>query len=169
LPGETVFRDPRNTYHHITLGAVLAAYAMDAHHARRLDGLLSMDIEQAQNLLGKVASLFPSEDKNKDVTVGEFVSRLLDHAPAALDDLGRFAEWRRAFEKYMERTEPFLSGMTGGDLEKLAGRPVSRAQSNLVRTTCAHHRIEYPALANRLAAFEWLRDVGANLRFREWR
>lgn len=35
IPGETVFRDPKDAYHQITVGAVLIRYELSAHDARR--------------------------------------------------------------------------------------------------------------------------------------
>ena len=166
-PGETAFRDPQNVYHQITLGAVLGNYQLSAHHARRLDGLLSMKFEQLVDLVQYITSqASDDEDDNDNETVGEALLELLDSAPPTLEDLGRYAEWRRAFDRYMKPTERFLSQMTTGDLEELAERPATKAQVNLIRTTCAYHRIDFPALPNRKVAFEWLRDIGANPRFR---
>ncbi len=169
-PGETAFRDPQNVYHQITLGAVLGNYQLSAHHARRLDGLLSMKFEQLIEVVRCITSQASDhEDENDEETLGEALLELLDGASPTLDDFGRYAEWRRAFDRYMKPTEKFLSRMTAGDLERLAEQPPSKAQVNLVRTTCAFHHIDFPALSDRKVAFEWLRDIGANPRYRERR
>lgn len=169
-PGETAFRDPQKVYHQITLGAVLENHQLSAHHARPLDGLLSMKFEQLVELVRYVAGQNDNEEDDSDEeTVGEALLQLLHGAPPTLEDLGRYAEWRRAFDRYMKPTERYLSQMTAGDLEELAERPPTKAQINLIRTTCAYHRIDFPALFNRKVAFEWLRDIGANPRYRERR
>ena len=168
-PGETVFRDPYNTYHHITIGAVLASYDVDAHHARRLDGLLAMNADQFREMIDRLPDGGEDEDEDEEdnPTVGQMLLQLMTEADGPLENFGRYAEWRRAFDRYMTPTARFLSGMTAEDLAKLEGRPPTRAQLNLVRTTCEYHRLAFPELPNRAAAFRWLRDAGANARYRE--
>jgi|GEM_PF-1630039 len=169
-PGETKFRDPVDTYHQITIGAVLARYGLNAHHARLLDGLLSMNLRQLQEFMAEASVVAPSDDGDDDEgSMGSALLELLELMPGRLDEIGRYAEWHRAFDSYMEKTQPFLESMTADDLERLAARPASKKQMHLIRTTCAYHRIAFPTVPNRRAAFEWLRDIGANEKYREVR
>lgn len=165
-PGETRFRDPQDVYHQITLGAVLCAHRLNSHHARAVDGLLSMTFEQLKAVLEEASRLASDEDDD-DEPMGSMLLRVLELVPGRLDEFGRFAEWRRAFDAYMRRTTPFLQGMTAEELVKLETRPPSKKQMHLIRVTCTYHRIPFPAVPNRRAAFEWLRDIGANARYRE--
>ncbi len=97
-PGEAVFRDPMDVHHHITLGAVLSAHDLSAHYARRLDGLLAMRIDR----LDALESLRDEFDAalSGDETIGEVLVRFLDMAAGVLEAEGRYAEWRRAFDRY---------------------------------------------------------------------
>ena len=164
-PGETVFRDPKDAYHQITLGAVLVQYGLSAQHARALDGLLSMSVDQLQGLFAQL----PYADDDDDGPLGLALLELLELVPARLDEFGRYAEWRRGFDRYMERTKPYLDGLTDEDLELLGSRPPTSKQMHLIRVTCAYHCIAFPAVSNRRVAFEWLRAVGANAKYREVR
>lgn len=166
-PGETVFRDPKDVYHQITLGAVLIQYGLSAHHARALDGLLSMTAEQTIDFMGEVTRLVDPDDESG--TVGSTVRDLLELMPGRLDQLGRYAEWRRALDRYLERTKPYLDDLSDEDLQRLALRAPSKKQLHLIRVTCAYHGLAFPAVADRRAAFEWLRDMGANAKYREAR
>ena len=129
---------------------------------------IGSDLEQLARQLDRALSHLDNTERRlntSQITPGE--TAFLHGAPPMLEDLGRYAEWRRAFERYMKPTERFLSQMTARDLEELAERPPTKAQINLIRTTCTYHRIDFPALSNRKVAFEWLRDIGANPRYRE--
>ncbi|WP_435203774.1 hypothetical protein [Qipengyuania sp. 902] len=169
LPGETVFRDPKDAYHQITLGAVLIQYGLNAHHACALDGLLSMTFEQLKALAAEALQIVDKESDDDDETMGSGLLKLLELMPTRLEQFGRYAEWRRGFDRYMEKTRPYLDGLTDGDLHRLAGRPPSKKQMHLIRVTCAYHGIAFPAVPDRRAAFEWLRDIGANVKYREVR
>ncbi|WJY19867.1 hypothetical protein QQS45_06540 [Alteriqipengyuania flavescens] len=168
-PGETRFRDPHDVHHQITLGAVLCAYKLNAHHARAIDGLLSMTVEQMKAILEEASSIEgdDDDDEDEDETMGTVLLKLVELVPGRLDEFGRYAEWRRGFDAYMDRTRPYLEDMTAEDLEKLETRPPSQNQMRQIRVTCAYHRIPFPAVPNRRTAFEWLRDFGANTRYRE--
>lgn len=166
IPGETAFRDPRDTYHQITVGAVLVSRGINAHHARQLDGLLEMKLDGLFEYLQLMSEL-DKDAEDQDETLGAALLKLLDLDPGKLEKLGRYAEWRRAFERYMVPTENFLTRMTPEDFKKLGERPPSRKQLSLIRTTCQYHRIDFPEIANRLAAYCWLRDIGANPLYRE--
>ena len=169
MPGETVFRDPKDAYHQITLGAVLVQYGLNAQHARALDGLLSMTFDQMKAVAAEATQIVDEDSDDDDETMGSGLLELLELMPARLEQFGRHAEWRRGFERYMERTRPYLDGLTDEDLRQLATRPPSRTQLHLIRVTCAYHGLAFPALPNRRAAFEWLRDIGANGKYREVR
>ena len=160
-PGEVAFRDPQDVYHHITIGAVLVAQGLSAHDARRLDGLLSLPVAEAARLLQEAADLDPAEEP----TVGELLVAVLDRLADPLEAIGRFAEWRRGFERYRSRTEAYLAQLTPDQLADLKRKPVSQKQTEQVRRTCACFDIEFPALANRAEAFEWLWNAGANLSY----
>ena len=166
-PGETVFRDPKDAYHQITLGAVLIQYGLNAQHARALDGLLSMTFDQMKAVAAEATQIV-GEDSD-DETMGSGLLELLELMPTRLEQFGRHAEWRRGFERYMERARPYLDGLTDEDFQQLATRPPSRTQLHLIRVTCAYHGLAFPAVPNRRAAFEWLRDIGANAKYREVR
>ena len=166
-PGETRFRDPQDVHHQITLGAVLCAYGLNAHHARAIDGLLSMTAEQLDAVLEEASGIEGDEHDDEDETMGAVLLRLVELMPGRLDEFGRYAEWRRGFDAYLKRTTPYLEGMTAEDLAKLETRPPTKNQMRQIRITCAYHRIPFPTVPNRRAAFEWLRDVGANTRYRE--
>ncbi len=166
-PGETVFRDPKDAYHQITLGAVLVQYGLSAQHARALDGLLSMTFDQMKAVAAEATELVGMYSDDDDETMGSGLLELLDLMLTRLEQFGRHAEWRRGFERYMERTRPYLDGLTDEDLQQLATRPPSRTQMHLIRVTCAYHGLAFPAVPNRRAAFEWLRDIGANAKYRE--
>lgn len=169
-PGETVFRDPKDAYHQITLGAVLVQYGLSAHHARSLDGLLSMSLEQLKAVLEHASRIVGDEDDDDDNEImGSTLLELLELMPTRLEQFGRYAEWRRGFERYMARTRPYLDGLTDEDFQQLAGRPPSKKQMHLIRVTCAYLGMAFPAVPNRWAAFEWLRDIGANPKYREVR
>ncbi len=168
-PGETRFRDPQDVHHQITLGAVLFAYGLNAHHARAIDGLLSMTGEQLKAILEEASSIEGDDDDDEDETMGAVLLKLVEVVPGRLDEFGRYAEWRRGFDAYTNRTKPYLEGMAAEDLAKLEARPASKKQMHLIRITCAYHRIPFPAVPNRRTAFEWLRDIGANTRYRELR
>tara|TARA_R110002020_G_scaffold212556_3_gene419188 strand:- start:100 stop:723 length:624 start_codon:yes stop_codon:yes gene_type:complete len=163
-PGERVFRDAKDTFDHITLGAVLSAHNMSAHQAVRIDGLLSMTAEGMNDFVDAL-TILDGQGKETD-TIGELLIRFLDLAASQLEAQGRYATWRRAFDKYLAVTKSRLDTMTAEQLEKLRKKPVSKKQVDLVRYTCACHRLEFPKLENRGTAFEWLRDIGANPRYR---
>jgi hypothetical protein len=170
-PGETSFRDPRDAYHQITIGAVLAQYKLSAHHARALDGLLSMSFDQLMEVWDEVEEIIGEHEDGDDdeETLGSSLLELLELIPGRLEQFGRYAEWRRAFDRYQERTKPYLEGLSDDDLRRLADCPPSAKQMHLIRSTCAYHRIAFPAVPHRRAAFEWLRDIGANAKYREVR
>lgn len=168
-PGETVFRDPKDAYHQMTLGAVLIQYGLNAQHARALDGLLSMTFDQMKAVAAEATQIVGEDSDDDDETMGSGLLELLELMPTRLEQFGRHAEWRRGFERYMERTRPYLDGLTDEDLQQLATRPPSRTQLHLIRVTCAYHGLTFPAVPNRRAAFEWLRDIGANAKYREVR
>jgi len=168
-PGETVFRDPKDAYHQIALGAVLVQYGLSAQHARALDGLLSMTFDQMKALAAEATQIVGEDSGDDEETMGSGLLELLELMPTRLEQFGRFAEWRRGFERYMARTRPYLDGLTDEDLQQLAGRPPSKKQMHLIRVTCAYHGMAFPAVPNRQAAFEWLRDIGANAKYREVR
>lgn len=169
VPGEVAFRDPAGSYHQITIGAVLTAREFSAHDARALDGLLSMNIDEVVLLIQQMVDEDPDGDlrTGEDETVGAALAAILSRHSSALESRGRYVEWRRTFDRYQDTTERFLSGLGEVDLEKMSQRPPSRKQLSLIRTTCGHLRLEFPFLADRAAAFCWLRDVGANTRYRE--
>lgn len=168
-PGETVFRDPKDAYHQITLGAVLVQYGLSAHHGRSLDGLLSMSFDQMKTFATEAMQIVGEDSDDDNGTMGSGLLELLELMPTRLEQFGRYAEWRRGFDRYMERTRPYLEGLTDEDVARLSTRPPSRTQLHLIRVTCAYHSLAFPAVPNRQAAFEWLRDVGANARYREAR
>lgn len=163
-PGEIAFRDPQDTYHQISLGAVLAAHGMSAHDGRRLDGLLSLPLGELERLSEDLADFDSLVEPGH--TVGQALVRFLSMAAGHLDAQGRYAEWRRAFDRYHERTQSYFENLTEEKLEDLRRRPVSRKQTELVRYTCACRGLEFPVLKNRGDAFDWLRKVGANPRYR---
>ena len=168
-PGEIAYRDPAGSYHQITIGAVFTARDLTAHDARALDGLLSMHTDEMISLMQEMVS--EASDKNlegdDDVTIAFALKAVLSRYSSTLESRGRYAEWRRSFDRYQAATEKFLAGLSEDDLEKMSQRPPSRKQLLLIRTTCAYLRLEFPVLADRAAAFRWLRDVGANTRYRE--
>jgi len=168
-PGEAVFRDPKDAYHQITLGAVLVQYELSAQHARALDGLLSLSFDQMRAVVAEATKIVGQDSDDGDETLGSGLLELLELMPNRLEQFGRHAEWLRGFDRYIERTRPYLDGLTDEDLDRLAMRPPSKKQMHLIRMTCAYHRIAFPAVPNRRAAFEWLRDIGANAKYREVR
>ncbi|RDC61352.1 hypothetical protein HME9302_02574 [Alteripontixanthobacter maritimus] len=168
-PGETTFRDPKNAYHQITIGAVLTARGLSAHEARALDGLLSMTFEEVVALIQDMPDEDPAEEDDDSETIADGLIAILSRHATALENRGRYADWRRSFDRYRTTTDRLLSDMTEEDLEKLSKRPPTRKQLSLIRTTCTQLRLEFPTLANRADAFRWLRDVGANTRYRERR
>ena len=168
-PGETTFRDPKDAYHQIALGAVLVQYGLSAQHARALDGLLSMTFDQMRAVAAEATHIVSEDSDDDDETMGSGLLELLELMPTRLEQFGRHAEWRRGYERYMERTRPYLDGLTGEDLQQLATRPPSSKQLHLIRVTCAYHGLAFPAAPNRQAAFEWLRAIGANVKYREVR
>lgn len=167
IPGETVFRDARDTYHHITIGAVLAAHGLAADDARRLDGFLSLPPRQVLEDDTILAEW--QEGMRRGRTMGEALSIFLDRAAPYLTDCGRYAEWRRRYDAYMERSKSFLSACDDAALAMMLRRPPSRRQLWLVRYTCECLQLPFPELPNRRAAFLWLRDAGANPRYRRAR
>ncbi len=169
VPGEVAFRDPAGSYHQITIGAVLTAWEFSAHDARALDGLLSMNIDEVIKLIQQMVDEDPDGElrAGEDETVGAALTAILTRHSSTLESRGRYVEWRRSFDRYQETTERFLSGLGEVDLAKMSLRPPSRKQLSLIRTTCANLRLEFPVLADRADAFRWLRDVGANTRYRE--
>ncbi len=168
-PGEAVFRDPKDAYHQITLGAVLVQYGLSAQHARALDGLLSMTFDQMKAVAAEATQIVGDDSDDDDETMGSGLLELLELMPNRLEQFGRYAEWRRGLERYMERTRPYLDGLTDEDLDQLTSRPPSNKQLHLIRVTCAYHGLAFPAVPDRRAAFEWLRDIGANAKYREVR
>ncbi|MCP9223389.1 hypothetical protein MKP08_11570 [Erythrobacter sp. LQ02-29] len=168
-PGETGFRDPKDVYHQITLGAVLVQYGLSAQHARALDGLLSLAFDQARTVVEEASQIVGEASDDDNETIGSGLLELLELIPTRLEQFGRYAEWRRGFDRYTDRTRPYLDGLTDEDLHRLAGRPPSKKQMHLIRVTCAYHGIAFPAVPDRRAAFEWLRDIGANPKYREVR
>lgn len=169
VPGEVAFRDPAGSYHQITIGAVLTAREFSAHDARALDGLLSMNIDEVVLLIQQMVDEDPDGESRvgEDETIGAALTAILSRHSSTLESRGRYVEWRRSFDCYQDTTERFLSGLGEVDLEKMSLRPPSRKQLSLIRTTCAYLRLEFPVLTNRADAFRWLRDVGANTRYRE--
>ncbi len=167
-PGEVAFRDPAGSYHQITIGAVLTAYDLSAHDARALDGLLSLPVSKVEELIANLRRQRADEpDPAQGETVASILQTILCLWSSELEQEGRYAEWRRSFDRYMAATEPFLAELTEEALERLAQQPPTRKQVNLIRLTCDQFRLEFPALLNRAEAFGWLRDAGANARFRE--
>jgi len=167
VPAEVVFRDPLDTYHHINLGAVLAAYGLSANDARRLDGFLAMrplDVLDDDGILGHWKSGLV-----RGKTVGEALLIFLDCVAGLLEDHGRYAEWRRKYDDYIARTKVFLKSLDEEMLVAMLRKPPSRKQLWLVRYTVECLGVEFPELSDRRAAFIWLRDVGANPRYRRAR
>ena len=164
-PGEVIYRDAHDAYHHITTGAVLSAYGVSAHYARRLDGFLALDILQAledESLFDKWKESFTQKR-----TVGEALLCFLDRAAGFLEAKGRHAEWRRRFDAYMRKTEGFFAVLSDEKQAGMLRKPATRKQASMVRYTCECLRLDFPALENCWVAFEWLRDIGANPRYRE--
>lgn len=164
-PGEVVYRDAHDAYHYITTGAVLSAYGVSAHYARRLDGFLALDILKALN----DESLFNEwkDSFTRKRTVGEALLCFLDRAAGFLEAKGRHAEWRRRFDAYMRKTEGFLAALDDEKRAAMLRKPATPKQISMVRYTCECLRLDFPALENRWIAFEWLRDIGANPSYRE--
>lgn len=169
VPGEVAFRDPAGSYHQITIGAVLTARDLSAHDARALDGLLSMSIDELKELIQQMVNEDPNGNlrAGEDETVGSALIAILNRHSSTLESRGRYVEWRRSFDRYQATTERFLSGLSVDDLERMPQHPPSRKQLSLIRTTCAYLRLEFPVVADRADAFRWLRNVGANTRYRE--
>ena len=164
IPGEVAYRDARDTYHHITLGAVLAAHGLAADDARRLDGLLSLAPDA---LLGDETMLDCLRiGMRRGRSVGEALSIFLDRAAPYLEDRGRHAEWHRRYLSYIKRTESFFAAYDDAARAAMLRRPPSRKQLWLVRYTCETLQLAFPELPDRHAAFEWLSRVGANPRYR---
>jgi len=165
VPGEVAYRDPALTYHQITIGAVLCARGFTAHDARRFGGLL--DKRLADVLANAELSTVLKEALAGGLTVGEALMKILHAGGGQLEAAGRMAEWRRSFETYMAKSEAFLAGLNDEVRATMLRRPPSKKQLWLVRETCAALQLEFPELPNRLAAFEWLRANGANVKFKE--
>jgi len=165
VPGEVAYRDPALTYHQITIGAVLCARGFTAHDARRIDGLLAERL--ADVLADAELSTVLKEALADGLTVGEALMKILHACGGQLEAAGRMAEWRRSFETYMAKSEAFLAGLNDEVRATMLRRPPSKKQLWLVRETCAALQLEFPELPNRLAAFEWLRANGANVKFKE--
>lgn len=170
-PTEAVFRDPKDVYHQIMVGAVFTAHGFSAHHARALDALLSMTWDEARAFAEALQDdgHGSKEDDADDATMGATLMELVSVDPDRLDAIGKIAEWRRRYDRYSKRTATALGEITEDVLERMAMRPVSKAQLALVRYTCACFCLAFPELANRREGFEWLRDVGANPRYRRVR
>lgn len=166
-PGEAVYRDQRDVYHQITLGAVLTAHGLSAHDARRLDGYLAMPPNELEG--DRVNALYWKKACARSDTIGEALAIFLNQAGPRLEELGRYAEWRRRYDNYMLRSERFLGALDKDKLEAMAARPVSRKQLWLVRYTCECLDLPFPELTDRGAAFLWLRDAGANPRYKQVR
>lgn len=165
IPGEAVYRDQRDVAHQITLGAVLTAHGLSAHDARSLDGFLAMSPTE---LVGDTAiALHWQEACARCNTLGEALAIFLSKAGPRLEDLGRYAEWRRRYGNYMVRSERFLGALDKDKLEAMAARPASPKQRWLVRYTCECLGLPFPELADRRAAFLWLRNAGANPRYKQ--
>ena len=164
-PGEVVYRDAHDAYHHITVGAVLSAHCLSAHYARRLDGFLALDILEAlenETLFNEWKESFARKR-----TVGEALLCFLDRAAGFLEAKGRHAEWQRQYDAYMRKTESFFAALDDEKRAAMLRKPATRKQASMVRYTCECLLLDFPALENRWVAFEWLRDVGANPRYRE--
>lgn len=167
IPGEAVYRDQRDVFHQITLGAVLTAHGLCAHDARSLDGFLAMSPTE---LVGDTAIALHWKDAcARCNTLGEALAIFLSKAGPRLEDLGRYAEWRRRYDNYMVRSERFLGALDKDKLEAMAARPASPKQRWLVRYTCECLGLPFPELADRRAAFLWLRSAGANSRYKQVR
>ncbi len=167
VPGEVVFRDPFDTYDQVTVGAVVTAYELSAHDARRLDGFLAM---RPQDVLDNDVILEHwRSGLVRGKTVGEALLIFLDCAAGLLEDRGRYAEWRRKYDDYIARTKVFLKSLDEETLAAMLRKPPSRKQLWLVRYTVECLGVEFPELSDRRAAFIWLRDVGANPRYRRVR
>jgi hypothetical protein len=81
-PGEIAFRDPHHVYHHITIGAVLVTLGLSAHHARPLDGLLSLSVAEAAALLEQAPDL---DEPVGETTFGELLVAILDRLAGPLE------------------------------------------------------------------------------------
>jgi len=165
IPGEAVYRDPLDAFQQITLGAVLAARELSAHDARSLDGFLAMS--PAELVGDHATALLWKEACARCDTIGEALAIFLSKAGPRLEDLGRYAEWRRRYDNYMVRSERFLGTLDKDKLEAMAARPASLKQRWLVRYTCECLGLPFPELADRRAAFLWLRSAGANPRYKQ--
>jgi hypothetical protein len=104
-----------------------------------------------------------------DMTIGEALRGYLSMHTSHLEAEGRYAEWQRAQRRYVADAASFLENLDEETRAAMKRRPVSRKQLSLIRYTCECFSIEFPALSDRWAAFEWLRDIGANPRCREVR
>lgn len=164
VPGEVAYRDPLDVYQQVTIGAVLTAYEFSAHDARALDGFLSMrpkDVLDDDVILDHwKAGVIAGK------TMGEALMIFLNRAAAMLEDRGRYAEWRRRYDAYVDRTQAFLKTLDEGTLAAMLRKPPSRKQLWLVRYTVECLDVEFPELPDRRAAFLWLHDVAANPRYR---
>lgn len=165
MPAEVAFRDPRDVYHQISIGAVFTSRNFSADDARRLDGFLALtplQVLESDRMLD-----YWREGFERGRTIGDALSIFLDRAASFLEDRGRYEEWRRRYDAYLEKTGAFLNSCSDSALEAMLRRPPSRKQLWLVRYTCECLRLDVPELRNRRDAFLWLRDVGANPRYRE--
>ena len=167
IPGEAVYRDQLDAFHQITVGAVGNAHGVSAHDARRLDGFLAMS--PAELVGDHATALLWKEACARCDTIGEALAIFLSKAGPRLEDLGRYAEWRRRYDNYMVRSERFLGTLDKDKLEAMAARPASPKQRWLVRYTCECLGLPFPELADRRAAFLWLRSAGANPRYKQVR
>ncbi len=82
IPGEAVYRDQRDVFHQITLGAAMSP----------------------TELVGDTAIALHWKDAcARCNTLGEALAIFLCKAGPRLEDLGRYAEWRRRYDNYMVR------------------------------------------------------------------
>ena len=78
-----------------------------------------MTFEQLKALAAEALQIVDKESDDDDETMGSGLLKLLELMPTRLEQFGRYAEWRRGFDRYMEKTRPYLDGLTDGDLHRL--------------------------------------------------
>lgn len=131
------------------------------------DGLLSSRLDRFNN--DPMSRRMIASMMREGFTIGRALARILAHMAPQLEDDGRYAEWRRARDKYVSNAESFLASLDDDKRQAMKRRPPSHKQLALARYTCACLQVGLPELPDRWAAFEWLRDTGANPRYRELR
>lgn len=160
VEASSIYRDPKDVYHQISLGSVLTARGLIAGDARPFDGLLSIPA-------GQVIELLQHLTDGQPVTFDHAIRKFIDDRRVQFEGRGRFVEWRRACRKYRGRHDRFLAMLDVDVARRWRSLSPTSQQTRLIQRHCDLRNEAFPALATRGEAYDWLAEKGGNPSFLE--